>query len=471
MRTSVLTSPDRRPDHFEPIVRSIEPPRDLAAVRAAVLARPGGFALESLGAAGPSGSGRFSYFGCEPLRVVEAKADADPFGMLAEAVFATRSGDARTQTPLPFIGGWVGYLAYEAGGWLEPSARTRRVVAGLPSAWFAYYDAVLAADVATGRWYAAGVQIGSDESRLNRRIEALEGLARTRGRCESLAPRVAEPESKIAADMSRAEYLAKVERALEYIAAGDIFQVNLARRLTVETRLNYAELYERLCRANPASYAAYVSGGSGWAVLSSSPELYLEVCGERLVTKPIKGTRPRGANGAADAAAREELARSAKDAAELAMIVDLERNDLGRVCRYGSVRVEDAGSIETLPTVFHRVATVAGELRPECGVIDAIRATYPGGSVTGAPKVRAMQIIDELENSPRGPYCGAIGYVNVNGDAMFNLAIRTLVATPGRVELSVGGGIVADSEPAREYDETEAKAAGMLKALGIAKEK
>src|SRR5262249_36764623 len=177
-----------------------------------------------------------------------------------------------------------------------------------------------------------------------------------------------------------------------------------------------------------ASFAAHLSGGTaarGWAVLSSSPELFLDLRGRRIVTRPIKGTRPRGASAAEDAAARDELASSAKDAAELAMIVDLERNDLGRVCRYGSVQVEDGGSIETLPTVFHRVATVSGELRPECDAIDLLRATFPGGSITGAPKVRAMQIIDELEKSPRGPYCGAIGYIGFSGDMMLNLAIRT----------------------------------------------
>jgi para-aminobenzoate synthetase component 1 len=272
---------------------------------------------------------------------------------------------------------------------------------------------------------------------------------------------------------------------IDYIRAGDVFQVNLARRFRTECPLAPIALYQRLCETNPAGFAAYVSiceGGhrllagatragatlghfSDAAVVSSSPELFLQVRGRDAATRPIKGTRARGRVEREDAALRAELAASVKDRAELAMIIDLERNDLGRVCEYGSVRVASDGEIEALPTVYHRTATVTGRLRDGCDAIDLLRAAFPGGSITGAPKVRAMQIINELEDFARGPYCGAMGWIGVNGDMMLNLAIRTMTVADRRIDLFVGSGIVADSDPELELAELEAKAAGMMAAL------
>jgi para-aminobenzoate synthetase component 1 len=216
--------------------------------------------------------------------------------------------------------------------------------------------------------------------------------------------------------------------------------------------------------------------GSTCAVLSASPELFLDVRGDAVETRPIKGTRPRSADPVVDRAYRSELASSAKDRAELAMIVDLLRNDLGRVCAYGSVRVVTAARsdeaypyvLETLPTVHHLVATLTGQLRPGKDVLDLLRACFPGGSITGAPKVRAMEIIDELEPTGRSVYTGSIGYFGVDGQAAFNIAIRTLIVADGRVHLHTGGGIVADSVPKAEYEETQAKALGLQRALGVA---
>ncbi len=284
---------------------------------------------------------------------------------------------------------------------------------------------------------------------------------------------------------SRPDYEAAVRRVLDYIAAGDVFQVNLAQRLTSRWTGTPRDLFRRLAAVSPAWYGAYLECGSGGAalpapdraLLSTSPELFLEVRDRAVVTRPIKGTRP------VDPALRHTgvapvddpnyraLLHAEKDAAELAMIVDLMRNDLGRVCSYGTVKVLEPRTIEAHPTIYHAVATVAGELHQTKDIVDLLRATLPGGSITGAPKVRAMQIIDELEPAPRGPYCGCIGWL-ARDAAQLNIAIRTMCLTrePAgdyRVDFAVGGGIVADSQPDAEYDETLDKARAMLRALGV----
>ena len=267
-------------------------------------------------------------------------------------------------------------------------------------------------------------------------------------------------------NFSRAAYEAAVRRAIEYVAAGDVFQVNLSQRCTLGLREPVSRIYGRLLAHAPATYGALLDYGTH-ALVCNSPELFLRVTrlpdGRRKVmTRPIKGTRPRGPG------MREDLLSSPKDEAELNMIVDLERNDLGRVCEIGSVAVTQPRAIEAHPTVYHGVATVEGFLRADVTFPDLLRATFPGGSVTGAPKIRAMEIIDELEPARRGPYCGAIGYLDSGGTIEFNVAIRTMIVTPDQlVHVPVGGGIVADSNPAAEYEETRTKARAMLEALGV----
>jgi para-aminobenzoate synthetase component 1 len=265
---------------------------------------------------------------------------------------------------------------------------------------------------------------------------------------------------------SQGEYLAAVAKAIDYISAGDIFQVNLAQRFTTELQETPSTIYQRLLDTTPAWYGGLLDFGDH-ALICNSPELFLRVNPDpvtrvrRVLTRPIKGTRPRQPG--MDVTLRDSI----KDQAELNMIVDLERNDLGRVCRIGSVRVSEPRSIEAHPTVFHGVATIEGLLRDEVSLVDLLRATFPGGSVTGAPKIRAMQIIDELEPVRRGPYCGAIGYLASDGRMEFNVAIRTMIVKDGLVHIPVGGGIVADSDPAAEYDETLVKARAMFAALGL----
>jgi anthranilate/para-aminobenzoate synthase component I len=260
---------------------------------------------------------------------------------------------------------------------------------------------------------------------------------------------------------TRDQYLAAVNRTIAYIRAGDVFQVNLSQRFTLPLPAVVNEIADRLHCASPARYGAFLDFGDH-ALISNSPELFFRITPDRrIITRPIKGTRPRVSG------MKDELLNSIKDQAELNMIVDLERNDLGRVCEIGSVRVTEPRIVESHPTVYHGAATIQGTLRPEISFLDLLRAVFPGGSITGAPKIRAMEIIEQLEPVRRGPYCGAIGYLASGGEMEFNIAIRTMIAKEGLVHVPVGGGIVADSDPIAEYEETLVKARAMFAALGL----
>lgn len=262
--------------------------------------------------------------------------------------------------------------------------------------------------------------------------------------------------------LDRAGWVNRVRRVREYITAGDIYQANLTHTFSAAPwTADPAAFYARLCAASPAPYACFLHLGDT-AVLSASPECYLKIEGRRVMTRPIKGTRPRGGD---DASEVEELLASPKERAELVMITDLERNDLGQVCEYGSVRVTGLCALESFAHVHHLVSTVEGTLCQGVPAIRAVRACFPGGSITGAPKKRAREIIAELEPVPRGIYTGALGFFGCDGRAVFNIAIRTLVVRGGTATYGVGAGIVADSDPSAEYDETLHKAAGLMAAL------
>jgi para-aminobenzoate synthetase component 1 len=344
----------------------------------------------------------------------------------------------------PFKGGWIGYLSYDLGRLFEKLPSVAKDDPRLPLFAFTYHDHVVARGP-EGAWSA---RIGAGD-----------------GQAMRVVPEYGRTPGPPVSDFTRDQYEAAVRRAIEYIGAGDVFQVNLSQRFCAGLPGAPRQVYEGLRQRFPAWFGAYLDFGDH-ALIGNSPELFLRVTprggdGPRqILTRPIKGTRRRGPG------LDDELRRSAKDAAELNMIVDLERNDLGRICRIGSVRVTEPRVIEAHPTVYHGAATIEGELRAEVGFVEILRATFPGGSVTGAPKIRAMEIIEELEPARRGPYCGAIGYISADGHVQFNVAIRTMIALGDRVYFSVGGGIVADSEPAAEYEETIVKARAMLAALG-----
>ncbi len=264
-------------------------------------------------------------------------------------------------------------------------------------------------------------------------------------------------------EMTQEDYLRIVERAQEYIAAGDIYQVCLAHRFSSECKSDPWSLYLALRNASPAPHAAYLNLGTE-TILSSSPECFLKMSGRKILTRPIKGTRPRMQTPTEDEQQAYELTTSPKERAELVMITDLERNDLGRVCKFGSVTATQLLHLERYAQVFHLVSTVEGELREGVSQVEALAACFPGGSISGAPKKRALEIIQELETTPRGIFTGAIGYFGYHGESQFNIAIRTIAIREGKATFHVGAGITADSLPAKEWEETLHKAAGILQA-------
>jgi para-aminobenzoate synthetase component 1 len=263
------------------------------------------------------------------------------------------------------------------------------------------------------------------------------------------------------------EYVDAVEKCRQYIIAGDIFEVNLSQRFEAELAITPYELYRRLRQINPAPFACYL-GFDEVSVVSASPERFLRLRGDWVETRPIKGTRPRGKTPEEDETLANELLSSSKDRAENIMIVDLERNDLGRVCRFGTVKVTELAILEVFPTVFHLTSTVVGRLREGKNCIDLLKATFPGGSITGAPKVRAMEIIDELEPTKRSVYTGNIGYLSFNGDLDLNIAIRTFLVKGEKAYFQVGGAVVYDSDPEAEYQETLDKARALVNAIKMA---
>ena len=415
--------------------------------------------------------GRFSFVGCEPFLVVQSrgsrvwvngdKVGRNPFAVLRRLL--KQYGRPAAEPPIPFTGGAVGYFAYDLGRFIERLPDHTVDDIPLPEAHFAFYDAVAGFDHQTGQWYVASTDVG---------VKGLEDRARRLRRAVAAAP-APHPFGPVSArglasNFTHDAYLRSVARAIDYIAAGDIFQVNLSQRFEAETDASPLDLYAALRAANPAPFACYLPLDDAHAVLSSSPERYLRVTGRHVETRPIKGTRPRRAGDEAfNRRMRGELLASAKDRAELTMIVDLERNDLGRVCSYGSVQVTESIVLEEYPTVYHLVATVEGELHRGQDLIRLVKASFPGGSITGAPKIRSMEIIDELEPTKRSVYTGNIGYIGFDGRADLNIAIRTMLLAEGKVYAQVGGGIVADSQPEAEYQETLDKARALLQALGL----
>jgi para-aminobenzoate synthetase component 1 len=353
----------------------------------------------------------------------------------------------------PCSGVAVGAFGYDLGGHLERLPRRAEDDLDFPDLVLGFYDRFDVVDAADGRPWSAVVP-GLPESRAispadYERVFRAPGRPCLRG-----------------ATFTRERYLAAVERVKAYIAAGDAYQVNLSQRFHARTERDPFDVYLALRRASPAEFGALLQFGRR-ALLSCSPELFLDVRDGRAVTRPIKGTRRRGTDPDEDARLAAELLASPKDDAELAMIVDLERNDLGRVSVPGGVRVLQPKTLETHPTLHHLSAEIEGRLRPGLGPVDVLRAAFPGGSITGAPKIRAMEIIDELEPTRRAFYTGALGLIGFDGTATLSVAIRTLHQDGPDYTFQAGGGIVADSDPAAEYEETLVKARALAAALGL----
>ncbi len=348
--------------------------------------------------------------------------------------------------------------------------RQDRNALDIPDLAFAFYDLVIAFDMAQRRCWvvSSGLPETRPQARIARAHEREQWLLR------ELEHAHAEPPADLpplhwTRETPRSDYLAAVERVREYIAAGDIFQANFTARFLAAkpAGLHPADLYAAIRQASPAPFAAYLNCGERLAIASASPERFVRLTADgRIESRPIKGTRPRGRSPEADSALSAELQSSDKDRAENLMIVDLLRNDIGRVAEIGSVRVPRLVRIESFAAVHHLVSAIEGRLRPGLGPVDLLRACFPGGSITGAPKIRAMQIIAELERAPRGPYCGAIAWIGFDGAMDSSIGIRTVTVTPEAVAVQAGGGIVWDSDPAEEYEEMMVKVRPLLRALG-----
>ncbi|MEI8199931.1 MAG: aminodeoxychorismate synthase component I [Eubacteriales bacterium] len=402
--------------------------------------------------------------------------EGDPLGQLKSllAKYAVKP----SPEALPCENGCAaGFISYDFGSVLEKLPDTAIEEMDIPHLMFGFYDTAVVVDHKHGRTYvcASSREPQGDKEQETYERRKIDRICRVISLGKSLlddslcedAPR------EFVSDFSQAEYCDMVEKAREYIHNGDIFQVNLSQRIRTRISGDAYDVYRKLRTANPAPFACYLHFGD-LRVMSSSPERFFHLKDGWIETRPIKGTRPRGISALTDLVLQDELLNSEKDLAELVMIIDLERNDLGKICKMGSVEVTELVKIEAYATVFHLVSTIRGELADGLDVTDCIRATFPGGSISGVPKIRAMEIIDELEPVKRNIYTGAIGYMGFDGTSDFNIAIRTIVADKEQAFYQVGGGIVWDSDPESEYIETLNKGSAIRHALeekGMGREK
>jgi para-aminobenzoate synthetase component 1 len=430
---------------------------------------PGLALLES---ARPGRTGRWSYLTADPLAVIDAPAEGtDPF---AEARAMLRRMDGGPGEGPPFRGGLVGYLGYDLGRRFERLPSIARVDQHLPLLRLALHDWVLAWDRRSGAAWLATRPVDGDARRSRRRADDVVArvAAFLRGEVPD-RPSDAEPPARFLSGTSRAAWVAGVEAVRAAIGRGEVYQANLTRRLEAPFAGDPWPLFRRLRTGDPALFAGFLDlgpspvTGAPRALLSASPEPFLTVDGDgNVATDPIKGTRPRGRTRDEDRALARELLASPKDQAENVMIVDVLRNDLGRVCEPGSVRVPRLLRLERTAAVQHLVTTVTGHLRSDVDAFDLLAASFPGGSITGAPKIRAMQLIERLEPVRRGPYCGSLAWLGPDGRMGSSILIRTFVADGERLTLHVGGGITWRSDPDDEWDETVAKAHGPLSSIG-----
>ncbi|MEH8018237.1 aminodeoxychorismate synthase component I [Rheinheimera muenzenbergensis] len=410
---------------------------------------------------------RFDIMVAEPLATLEAKSgcsvltdengahsyNEDPFTVLKCAL--KRYYPQQVSSDLPFVGGALGYFAYDLGRYVETLPATATADIQLPDMAVGIYHWALILDKLHQQlWYVD--YHGAAEA----------GWLKLHARLQHALPQSAafSLSGSWRANMDKAGYVARFNQVQDYLLSGDCYQINLTQRFSAPYQGDEWQAYLQLRDKNAAPFSAFIRLPQG-AVLSISPERFLQLHGNKVETKPIKGTRPRGICPMADAVEADTLRNSLKDRAENVMIVDLLRNDLGKVCLPGSVAVPQLFAIESFPAVHHLVSTVTGTLAPEYSASDLLRGAFPGGSITGAPKVRAMQIIEQLEPQRRSVYCGAIGYINSNGDMDTNIAIRTLICSEGQIYCQAGGGIVADSEVDSEYQETLDKVNKILPVL------
>ena len=427
--------------------------------------------------------GRYSILGLYPYLQAEErdgvffvngeKRSGDLLVFLKEYIEKNRDGEDQNDGPV-MTAGAIGWLSYDYGrnragirGQQEKSVSS--VDGGLPDGRFVFYDLYLVEDLMEKRMWIctqeklAGISDYRKKVRTWAEESAISGGNRSSDRSEENGKVV------FSSDYSREGYENAIKRLIEYMKAGDIYVMNMTRRIMADGIGDPYQVFRYLREHNPSPFGAYLSFGE-YRIVCASPERFLRVRNGIVETSPIKGTRKRGTTPEEDRRLRQELAESEKDKSELLMIVDLERNDLNRVCVPGSVKVPRMYYIESFATVHHLISDVTGKLRPECSAVDLLDAAFPGGSITGAPKYRAMEIIEEQENSSRGLYTGTIGYLGLDGNCDFNIVIRTAVCRNGSCTIGAGGGITVESDPEFEYEETNQKAAALMEALRMTQE-
>lgn len=454
-------TPKKRPT--KPQVTEISLPRDYLEYFATMAHQPYPFLLDS--AIRDEHYGRFSLMGSSPFLMLthrdskttivrggrKTSVKGDPIPLIDDLLKAFAVPECPADVPFP--GCAVGYFGYDLGRYIETLPHNAQDDLKMADLFLAFYDRYVCVDHARKKSFIVSVDFG--EKRITEP-----------GHRVPQSPAQPSFELVLESNFTRERYQEMVRKAKEYIAAGDIYQVNLSQRFHARTAVHPFKVFQNLRKVSPAPYTAYLQCGPT-TFISSSPEQFLEIRGRRAISRPIKGTRRRGRDNVEDEALRNELLASPKDDAELNMIIDLTRNDLGKVCEFGSVKVAQAKTLETWPTVHHLSAVVEGTLRKECPFGDVFRALFPGGSITGAPKIRAMEIIDEMEPTRRGPYTGAFGWLGFDGSVNLAMAIRIVLSEKENLYFQVGGGIVADSDPDAEYEETLVKAEGILQSLEL----
>lgn len=435
--------------------------------------------------------GRFSFIGYDPFMIISCKGEDitvfredgsekikdNPFRFLKETLSYYKTERARED--IPFSSGCIGYFSYDLRYFIEKLPSIAIDDVEIPDFILCFYDVIIIFDNLMKKAYISSSGFPySDEKRNRERAKAR--LKETKNRIENVLSNAnniapdsdksipksehSAPNCEITSNFTRENYYEAIEKAKDLIGRGDIYQVNLSQRFGCDIEGDPFRLYLRLREINPAPFAAYLNFDK-FKIISASPERFLRIDRRDVETRPIKGTRPRGAGDKEDLLLKDELLSSAKDRAEHIMIVDLERNDIGRICEYGSVRPTEFIIVETYSTVHHLVSTVAGKLKDGVDIVDCLKNCFPGGSITGAPKIRSMEVIEELEPTKRGIYTGSIGYVDFCGNADLSIVIRTIVIKDERAYFQVGGGIVADSDPEGEYQETLDKARALTEAI------
>lgn len=408
----------------------------------------------------------YSYFGINPTFSVYQVGEKAYMEMgsskillnkpLLEVMKEVMAQNKRRKGRFPFSGGFIGYFLYDFG-WIfdkfKPKKLPKRVL-NLCLAKFNWYDEIFVFDNKEKRLFHVTSKRGISPDNFLNKIRKIEKSPNI-----NFVP-------KLKSSVTKKRYFSMIDKTKEYIASGDIYQANITQRFSCPFHYSPEDFYRKLRRISPAPFGAFLREKNA-TVICNSPERFLYKDGNYVETRPIKGTRKRAKDKKEDQALIKELLKSDKDRAEHIMIVDLERNDLGRVCETGTVQVNELLKVESYANVHHLVSVVSGRLKEDKDIFDCVKHAFPGGSITGAPKLRSMEIIDELEPVKRGVYCGSIGYIDASGDADLNIAIRTGVVTGNRLFFNVGGGIVADSDARDEYEETIIKAKSFLAAIGI----